>query len=343
MGYYKNILLKEKYSLDAEKVKEYFPLDASIEGLFMITQKLFGVEYREIENPSVWHDEVRLFEVIEGENVIGRFYLDFFPRPNKYSHAACFPMIDGKKTDQGFQIPTATLVCNFPAPTEDRPALMPHGQVETLFHEFGHVLHVMLSKAELSAQAGTSVARDFVEAPSQIFENWTWNYDALKLFTKHYETGEVLPESLFNKMVASKNVGSGMQLQRQIFYGMYDFSLYDLKGEGRSTDEIALDLHEKVLLYPFPENTHFQAAFGHLDGYGASYYGYLWSKVFAQDMFSIFEKNGVLDAETGMRYRESILSKGGSVDENQMLRDFLGRDPQSDAFLKGEGVDIGSN
>ncbi|PIB34563.1 hypothetical protein BFP72_03625 [Reichenbachiella sp. 5M10] len=340
LSYYENILLKDSYQLDGELIKQYFPLDGSIEGLFTITQQLFGVTYRELEDPSVWNDDVRLFEVLQGEQVIGRFYLDFFPRANKYSHAACFPIISGKASDRGRQIPTAALVCNFPKATDDKPSLMLHNQVETLFHEFGHVLHHMLSETELASQSGTSVSRDFVEAPSQIFENWTWNYDALKLFAKHYETGEVLPKALFDKMIRSKNVGSGMNLQRQIYYGMYDFTLYDLKSDGMSTDDVARSLHHKLLLYPFPEGTHLQTSFGHLDGYGASYYGYLWSKVYAQDMFSLFEQNGVLDQETGMRYRESILKPGGSMDENQMLVDFLGRAPQNDAFLKGEGVEI---
>ena len=193
-GYYNNILLKEKYELDQNLVKEYFETNNVIDGLFQITQHLFGVEYEEIKDPSVWHKDVRLFNVKQDGKIISRFYIDLYPRPNKYSHAACFPMIGSKETENGPQLPTATLVCNFPAPTADMPSLLPHGDVETFFHEFGHVLHSVLTKTKLSSQSGTSVSRDFVEAPSQIFENWTWDYESLKLFAKHYKTGEVLPK-----------------------------------------------------------------------------------------------------------------------------------------------------
>ncbi len=183
-GYYNNILLKEKYDLDQNLVKEYFETNNVIDGFFQITQHLFGVEYEEVQNPSVWHKDVRLFNVKQDGKVISRFYIDLYPRANKFSHAACFPMIGGKATDQGYQMPVATLVCNFPEPTEDVPSLLTHNEVETFFHEFGHVLHNVLTKTELSAHSGTSVARDFVEAPSQFLENWTWDYDVTKTFCK---------------------------------------------------------------------------------------------------------------------------------------------------------------
>ncbi|HEY7752034.1 MAG TPA: M3 family metallopeptidase, partial [Ignavibacteriaceae bacterium] len=178
-SFYNNILLKEKYDLDQNLVKEYFPTNSVIEGFFSIAQHLFGVEFEEVQNPSVWHKDVRLFNVKENGKVISRFYVDLFPRPNKFSHAACFPMISGKETIDGYQMPTATLVCNFPAPTDEMPSLLTHGEVETFFHEFGHVLHNVLTKTKLSSHSGTSVSRDFVEAPSQIFENWTWDYESL--------------------------------------------------------------------------------------------------------------------------------------------------------------------
>ncbi len=339
-SYVENLLLENKYELDAEEVKQYFPLDNSLDGLFKITQTIFGVTYKEIENPSVWHPDVRMFEVFDGEKLVGRFYLDFFPRENKYKHAACFGMIKGKMTDNGYQIPTATLVCNFPAPTDEMPSLMPHQQVETLFHEFGHVLHQMLTTANLSSQSGTNVARDFVEAPSQIFENWAWNYESLQLFAKHWETGEVLPKDLFDKMLAAKNVGSGLATEAQIFYGTLDMTLhdkYDPTSE-KSTDDVVEELKNETTHYPYVDGTHFQAAFGHLNGYGASYYGYLWSRVYAEDMFSIFEKNGILDKETGMRYRNIILAKGGSEEPMDLVVEFLGRESNNKAFLKSLGL-----
>ena len=339
-SFYSDKLLKEKYQLDGEEVKQYFSLDDVINGLFTITQTIFDLEYREVENPSVWQKDVRMFEVIKDGKLKGRFYLDLFPRENKYNHAACFGIKNGKMTAEGYQIPTASLVCNFPEPTEDKPSLMPHSQVETFFHEFGHVLHQMATTADLYSQSGTNVSRDFVEAPSQIFENWAWNYDALKLFAKHHETGEVIPEALFSKMLASKNVGSAMAASRQVFFGSYDMTLhdkYDPNGDVTTTD-VLKKVQAETTISPFVEGTHFQTAFGHLNGYGASYYGYLWSKVYAQDMFSIFEQNGILDKETGKRYRDIILASGSSKAEIELVKEFLGRDPNNDAFLRELGL-----
>lgn len=341
-SYLENILLEEKYQVDDNVIKEYFPLDNVLAGLFQITQSLFNVRYVELENPSVWHPDVRAFEVFDGDKRIGRFYLDLFPRPNKYTHAACFGMITGKSTAMGYQIPNATLVCNFPAPTGDKPSLMPHSQVETFFHEFGHVLHQMLTTAELSAQSGTQVARDFVEAPSQIFENWIWSYESLKLFAKHYETGETLPEELFEKMLAARNVGSGLATETQIFYGTLDMTYHDRFDpfdESTTIDDVVRDLTEKIRHYAYVEGTHFPAAFNHLYGYGASYYGYLWSRVYAEDMFSIFEQNGILDQETGLRYRNIILARGGSQEAIELVREFLGREPNNKAFMRSLGLE----
>lgn len=343
-SYYNDRLLKEKYSLDQEKVREYFALNNVIDGLFQITQNLFGLEYTEIKDPSVWHEDVRLFEVKDRGNVIGRFYLDLFPRPNKYNHAACFAMIKGKTTANGYQIPTATLVCNFPKPTAESPGLMYHSlgsaSVETFFHEFGHVLHNMLTTADLFGYSGTAVPRDFVEAPSQIFENWVWNYDALKLFAKHYKTGEVLPKDLFDRMEAAKNAGSGLATLQQIYYGTLDMTLhdgYDPNGK-ESTTDVAKRLQNEITLYPFLDGTHWHAAFGHLTGYAAGYYGYLWSEVYAQDMFSVFEKKGIMDHATGKRYRDIILARGGTQDPLELVKEFLGREPNPDAYMKSIGL-----
>ncbi len=340
-GYYNNILKKEKYEVDSEKVKEYFEINNVMDGLFSITQSLFGVTYKEVKNPSVWHDDVRLFEVIENGKVIGRFYLDLYPRDNKYKHAACFGIVNGKKTDAGYQIPVAVLECNFPQATETAPALMSHGQVETFFHEFGHVLHNMLTTSELAGFSGTSVSRDFVEAPSQIFENWTWDYPSLQMFAKHHETGKVLPKELFDKMLAAKNVGSGVNTLYQIFYGMIDMTIHDKynPNEVRTTTDIVRELQKKIILTPFREGTHFQAAFGHLMGYAASYYGYLWSNVYAQDMFSVFEKEGILNPAVGKRYRDIILAKGGNEEPIDLVKQFLQRDPNPDAFYKSLGLE----
>ncbi|MBV6640070.1 MAG: Zn-dependent oligopeptidase [Cyclobacteriaceae bacterium] len=340
-SYIENLLKTTEYGVDEEIVRQYFPIENVKDGLFQITQKLFGVTYKKIEDASVWHPDVELYHVIDNGKVIGRFYLDLHPRPNKYNHAACFPMRLSKQMDKGFQIPTASLVCNFTEPTEDKPALMTHSEVNTFFHEFGHVLHNMFSKTELSAQAGTSVSRDFVEAPSQIFENWAWNYESLSLFAKHFETGEVLPQELFDKMLATKNLNSGLNTLQQIFYGSYDMTLHDKFDPSGdiTTTEVLKELIGSIQLYDYVPGTHFQAAFGHLNGYAASYYGYLWSDVYAQDMFSVFEEKGILNPEVGMDYRNKILSRGSEEDEMKMLIDFLGREPNDKAFVKSLGLE----
>jgi thimet oligopeptidase len=339
-SFFNDRLLKEKYKLNQNKVKEYFELNNVLDGLFMIAQQLFDVEFKEINNPKVWQDDARLFEVIQDSKVISYFYLDLFPRDNKFSHAACFPMIKGKMTNDGYQMPVASLVCNFPRPSENQPSLLLHSEVETFFHEFGHVLHNVLTKAKLASFSGTSVSRDFVEAPSQIFENWVWNYNILTLFAKHYKTNEPLPESLYNKMFAAKNVGSGLATLQQIFYGLIDFTLhdkYDPYGNTTTTD-VVKKLQNEITFYPYLEGTNMQSAFGHLMGYAAGYYGYLWSKVYAQDMYSIFEKNGAMDKETGKRYRDIILAKGGSEDELSLVMEFLQREPNQEAFLRSLGL-----
>ncbi|QMU28111.1 M3 family metallopeptidase [Adhaeribacter radiodurans] len=339
-SFYSNLLMVQKYQLDQEKLKEYFSLENVLSGLFQTTEHLFGVKYEEVKNASVWHPEVRMFEVKQNGATIGRFYLDLFPRDNKYTHAACFPIRKGKKYATGYQIPTAALICNFNAPSADRPALLTHRQAETFFHEFGHVLHNMLTTAELAGQSGTSVKRDFVEAPSQIFENWVWDYKALQLFAKHYKTGEVLPPALHQKMMDSRSVGSGLAASAQIFYGTLDMTLHDkFNPEGtQTTTDVLKEVQNKVMPYPYLEGTHMQAAFGHLTGYGAGYYGYMWSKVYAEDMFSVFEKNGVMDQKTGLRYRNIILANGSSRDEYELVKEFLGREPNQEAFLKSLGL-----
>lgn len=334
-------LLKQNYGVDVEEVRQYFPLESVIDGLFSITQNLFDLEYRKMENVSVWHEDVSGYEVFDDGKLIGRFYLDLHPRPNKYNHAACFPVIIGRKTDRGFQIPTSSLECNFTAPTENKPALLTHQEVETFFHEFGHVLHSLLTTSELGVQSGFYVARDFIEAPSQIFENWVWNYESLSLFAKHYETGETLPKELFDMMYAAKTVMSGRNTLYQIYLGTLDMTLhsgYDLDGE-ESIVDLQMKLDKEInLLDPFPENR-MSANFGHLNGYGASYYGYLWSKVFAQDMFSRFEEEGIFSQDAGLDYKNIILAQGASKDEMDMLIEFLGREPQKDAFIRSLGLE----
>ena len=344
-SYFSNLLIKEKYDLDQEKLQEYLALDNVMSGLFQTTEKLFGIRYKEVKNAPVWHKDVRTFDVIQGGKSIGRFYLDLFPRENKYTHAACFPIRKGKLTSRGYQQPVAALICNFNSPTADKPALLTHQQSITFFHEFGHVLHNMLTTAAFSSQSGTSTKRDFVEAPSQIFENWVWSYEVLKLFARHYKTKEVLPLSMYDKMIASRNVGSGIAASAQIFYGVVDMTLHDkYDPEGtKTTTDVVRELTNSIMPYQYLEGTNFHAAFGHLNGYGASYYGYMWSKVYAEDMFSVFEKTGILNPATGKRYRDIILAKGGSSDEFELVKQFLNRQPNQEAFFKSLGVGTEKN
>jgi len=339
-SFYNNILLKEKYQLDNQKLKEYFEVNKVIDGLLKISQHLYGVKFEEISNPSVWHEDVKFFEVKENDKVIARFYLDLHPRKNKYNHAAMFGMIPGKQMKDSYQIPTASLVCNFPKATADMPALMPHNDVETFFHEFGHLMHDLLTKAELASQSGTNVARDFVEMPSQIYENWAWDYEALSLFAKHYKTGEVLPKELYEKMVAAKNVGSGLQVLQQIFYGTLDMTFHDKFDPNGTitTTELVEKLQNDITLYKFQEDTHFEAGFGHLNGYAAGYYSYLWALVFSDDMFSVFEETGVMNHETGMKLRKLVLERGSTIDEMEIVKEFLEREPNDEAFLKSIGL-----
>ena len=341
-GYYENKVKLEKYNLDTEEVRQYFEFNNVTEGLFTIYQLLFGVRFEKNENASVWHEDVQMFSMYDKmtDELIGNFYLDMFPRANKYSHAAAFSVVMGKRTDKGYQKPATALVCNFPKPTEFQPSLLTHDDVETYFHEFGHLVHGVLTKSDLVSYAGTSVARDFVEAPSQMLENWVWQKESLSLFAKHYQSGEVIPDELLDKMIAAKNINSGTKSLQQVFYGIYDFSLNDgFNPDGReSTTDLLKKLQNEITLYPYQEGTHQQASFGHLNGYGAAYYGYKWSEVYAQDMFSVFMKEGILNPETGMRYRKIILEKGGTVNPYDLVKEFLGREPNSEAFLKSMGI-----
>ena len=341
-GYYQNQVKLKKYALDGEEVKQYFEFNNVTQGLFIIYQTLFNIRFEKVQNPSVWHEDVQMFSIYDKStgDLIGDFYLDMFPRENKYSHAAAFSVVMGKQTKKGYQRPTTSLVCNFPKPTKYQPSLLTHDNVETYFHEFGHLVHGVLTKAPLVSYAGTSVSRDFVEAPSQMLENWVWQKESLALFAKHYETGNRIPDVLVDKMIAAKNINSGTKGLQQVFYGILDFTLndgYDPDGDKSST-ELVMQLQNAITLYPYQKGTHQQASFGHLNGYGAAYYGYKWSEVYAQDMFSIFREKGILDPKTGLRYRNIILEKGGTVDPLDLVKEFLGREPNSDSFLRSMGI-----
>ncbi|HSZ34230.1 MAG TPA: M3 family metallopeptidase, partial [Puia sp.] len=336
--YYKNILLDEKYQLNTDELKDYFEMNATINGIFEVYHRLLGITVKEISGRPTWYSKVRSFEMYVGAKKVGNFYFDLYPRQNKYTHFACFPISQANMFGGKEILPVAALICNFPEGAKGDPTLLSHEDVVTFFHEFGHLVHFMVVRSNLASQPYT-IKPDFVEAPSQFLENFCWEYKVLKIFAKNYKTGEVLPESLFDKLKATRHVLDGYYYMQQIYYGLIDFTFEDKYDSIKGMDLTAVSKNlQRITHVPFIDGTHMIASFGHLNSYGANYYGYLWSLVFAQDIFSVFEKNGVMDAKTGERYRKEILEIAASEEEMDMLRNFLGREPNSDAFMKSLGL-----
>ncbi len=340
-SYYDAQQRKRDYGVDDNVVAEYFPLGAVVQGMFDICGDMFGIEFTEIDDAKAWHPDVAVYAISNRDTgeVIANYYADLHPRPGKFSHAACWRLKAGhRQADGRYRAPVAAVAANFTKPTADSPSLLKHDEAVTLFHEFGHVLHNTLTAVALPRFSGTQTERDFVEAPSQIMENWMWEPAVLQRFSRHYETGEPIPEDLVEKMVAARDQNIALKTLRQVFYGQYDLALHS--GDGPAdVVQAYYDLVHLTLLPPHP-HTHFGASFGHMasDGYVAGYYGYLWSKVYGDDMFSVFEDEGVLNPEVGMRYRRTILATGGTRDGADLLRSFLGREPSSESFLKKIGL-----
>jgi thimet oligopeptidase len=339
--YYNTQQLRDRYRVDQAEVSKYFPLERVLDGMFGITQEMFGLKYVEIEHPAAWHDDVQLFEIRDAATgeLIAYFYTDLFPRDGKFGHAAAFPLRSGGlRVDGTRRKPVSAIVANFPNPTADMPSLLSHDDVETLFHEFGHILHQTLTKANLYRFAGSATEQDFVEAPSQNLEHWIWEPEVLDRFAAHYETGEKMPREMLQGMIAAKNLNSGIRTLRQVFYATLDMK-YHGPGAQKNTTELLDELHP-VCGFPNMPGTHMQAGFGHLFGYDAAYYGYLWSKVYGDDMYTVFEEGGVLNPQVGMRYRHEIYEKGGTLDGQDLVRNFLGREPNNEAFLRDLGLTV---
>jgi thimet oligopeptidase len=340
-AYYNNLQLRDEYAVDQTEVSKYFPLDRVLDGLFDITQEMFGLRYVEIEAPLAWHPDVQLFEIRDSatDELIAYFYTDLFPRDGKYNHAAAFPLRGGgTRTDGARRIPVSAIVANMTKPTEEQPSLLTHDEVETLFHEFGHILHETLTRTELYRFAGANTEQDFVEAPSQNLEHWVWEPEVLDRFAAHFETGERMPREMLEGMIAAKHLNSGITTLRQVFYATLDMR-YHAAGAEKNTTQILEETHP-ICGFPNHEGTHMQAGFGHLFGYDAAYYGYLWSDVYGDDMFTVFEENGILNPEVGMKYRREIYEKGGSLDGSELVRNFLGREPDNRAFLRDLGLTV---
>ncbi|MEX2134978.1 MAG: M3 family metallopeptidase [Acidimicrobiia bacterium] len=331
---------KTDYGVDPFEVAAYFPLDAVLNGMFELVQETFGLTFEEVDASAAWHPDVRLFSMSDsasGEQ-LAHFYLDLFPREGKYGHAAEFPLVMSRRLEDGsYQNPVCAMVANFTKPTKNAPSLLQHSEVETLFHEFGHVLHQNLGRTELARFSGTNVERDFVEAPSQIMQHWVWRVEVLKKFARHHETGEPIPDSLVDKLVEARQLNIAVIQLRQLQFGWLDQEIHK---PGPAKDLVqALKDAAAISLLPHPEGTFSLSSFGHLmGGYDAAYYGYMWSEVYGDDMFSVFEEKGATNPEVGMAYRREVLEKGGAVDADEMLRKFLGREPDNKAFLNKLGI-----
>jgi len=338
--YYDTRLRRERHGVDNNEVAKYFPLEQVVEGLLQITGDVFGLDYEPVE-AETWHADVRTYAVKDRDSgeLIAHFHMDLFPREGKFTHAAAFTLIPGRRLEDGsYQKPRAAIVANFTKPSQDRPSLLQHNEVLTLFHEFGHILHQVLTRAETVRFSGTSTERDFVEAPSQIMEHWTWRPEVLATFARHYETGEPIPESLVKALVEARNLNVALSTLRQAQFGIFDMGVHGPDAADKDLEDVTRQAGE-VSLLPFHEGTFFPASFGHmLGGYDAGYYGYLWSEVYGDDMFSRFDAEGVTSPDVGRDYRRTILEQGGSRDGMDLLREFLGREPSNEAFLRKLGI-----
>ncbi len=328
-------LRRERYDLDEEALRPYFPLDRVLDGLFGLAHRLFGLEVREVRIEEVWHPDVRYFEVHdEAGRLLAGFYADFFPRPEKRQGAWMSDFIYGPHPEPHL----ANMCANFPPPSGDRPALLAHRDVETLFHEFGHLLHHCTSRVPIEARGGINVAWDWVELPSQLLENWTWEREALALFSGHWETGEPLPEELFDRMARARRFMGGWMQMRQLSFGIMDLALHTEYDGARDGDPVDWATERTLHLAPDREfaASHPLASFLHLfpGGYAASYYAYMWSEVLEADLFGRFREEGIFSRTLGGAFLDTILSRGDSEDPEILFRDFMGRDPDPEALLR---------
>ncbi|MCB9493609.1 MAG: Zn-dependent oligopeptidase [Epsilonproteobacteria bacterium] len=340
MAYLKNQYKKKHYSYDEREVADYFPVEHALKGVFDIYQEFLDLQFTMLPIDQSWHDQVQLIEVRDRQSKALRGYvlLDLYPRDNKYSHA-CEIGVVSTKLDKGVPTPAlVVVVANFPQAMGDKPALLKYNDLTTFFHEFGHAMHQILGVTEMASFSGTSVKRDFVEMPSQMFEEWLYDKKMLKMVSSHYKTGEQLPDHLIEKIQQLKSFDSGFWIARQAVFS-YQALEYFKAGGVKDLDGICKELQTRLLPYvAYEPDAHHWASFGHLTGYGAKYYGYLWSKVFALDMFEHVKREGLLSKTAGQRLIKTVLGRGGSVDPEILLKDFLGRAPSQDAFLKDYGI-----
>ncbi len=344
VSYFSEKMRQHYYQLSQEEVKAYFPVQKVLQGLFTIVQKLYGLKITEIFEFDRWHETVQLFEVFDKQGQKrGRFYLDLFARQHKRGGAWMDDCVGRKRTNGTIQHPVAYLVCNFTPPTIDTPSLLTHDDVTTLFHEFGHGLHHILTQVDYLGVSGINgVAWDAVELPSQFMENWCWEKEALMLISGHYQTHAPLPEELFSKMLAAKNFQAGMLMVRQLEFSLFDFKIHCCyqPEKGGQIYEILNAVREQISVMPAPEFNRFAHSFSHIfaGGYAAGYYSYKWAEVLSSDAFSLFEEKGIFDQETGHLFLTHILEQGGSADAMELFKNFRGREPEIDALLRHNGI-----
>ncbi len=345
LSYYSEKLRQAKYAISQEDLKPYFPEERVVDGLFEVVNRLYGLGIREVKGIPVWHEDVRFFEIYDNRDVLrGRFYLDLYARPKKRGGAWMDECIVRRAREDGsVQVPTAYLVCNFAPPVGSDPALFTHDEVQTLFHEFGHGLHHMMTRIDTAGVAGINgVPWDAVELPSQFMENWCWEREALDLIAGHYQSGEKLPQALYDKMMAAKNFQAGMQMMRQLEFALFDFRLHleYQPEEGGRIQQILDEVRAEVSVVHPPEYNRFQHGFSHIfaGGYAAGYYSYKWAEVLSADAFSRFEEEGIFNSETGLAFLETVLEQGGSREPMDLFIEFRGRKPTIDALLRHSGI-----
>ncbi len=345
ISYYSEKLRRHRYDLSDEDLRPYFPEERVLPGLFEVVRRLYGLQIRRLEGIETWHDDVRFYEIRDAAGRLrGQFYLDLYARRNKRGGAwmdVCISRL--RRADGTLQTPVAYLTCNLTPPVGEEPALFTHDEVITLFHEFGHGLHHMLTTVECASVAGISgVAWDAVELPSQFMENWCWQREALELIAGHHRTGEPLPEELYRKMMAAKNFQAGMQMVRQLELSLFDFRLHlEYQPEsGARIQQILDQVRAEVAVIRPPVYNRFQHGFGHIfaGGYAAGYYSYKWAEVLSSDAFARFEEEGIFNRETGLQFLETVLEQGGARDPMELFREFRGREPEIEALLRHSGI-----
>jgi thimet oligopeptidase len=337
---------RSKFDFDSTSVRPYLPYTQVKQGILDTAQKLFQIQFKQEQGVVSWDPLVETYDVYDHGKMIGRFYLDMHPRAGKFTHAEMVPVLDGIK---GKQLPEATLVCNFPVPTKDDPGLMEFGDVETFFHEFGHLMHwILAGQQPYAGISGITMESDFVEAPSQMLENWMHSAPVLSSFAKHYKTGQPIPAELVAKLNRAQAFGRGIWVSTQDSYTAISYDIYSRNPDGVDLDKIAVEDTEKYTPYKAIPDTYMYASFGHLAGYSSAYYTYLWDKVIAQDFFDQFDQTNPLLGAAPMKYRKTVLEPGGSVSANDLVKDFLGREQNTKAFqswmseeFKGAGAASG--